>query len=699
MSLATHNQAIQCTTADQLFIDDKGGLRSTRFDDIYFYPNKGAEETQHVFLNGNQLAQRWSQHPQNSFVIAETGFGTGLNFLASWDLWLRSVASASVSKQPTLYYYSTERFPLSRAAFEKVLKHYNPYPELAAQLLARYPDPVGGDYLLDFTNASGHAVKLVLLFGDSTEALSRLEHYPGSRAQSLMVDAWFLDGFAPSRNPDMWQQQLFSSIEQHSHQGSTLATFSAARQVREQLAQHGFSAHKTPGYGNKRDMLVAEYTGTDTATNTRQTPSTLSPCYFRYADKKPSDANAKTAVIIGAGIAGCTIAYQLAHAGWQLTIVDSNDSIAAAASGNSRAILYARTALQRSALSDFHEAAFHYAVPFYRRLFGHKTLSTQSCPDNQSNIGLNGMIKLGETVPDTLLQANTDMHSRQTVNAEQASALAGVDLSQGGIHYPESGWLDPVATCEALCNHPAIHFSGNTAIKTLQQTDNGWRIDAQNGQVLNAGTVVIACGQHSQQFALTQWLPLKSLRGQTSQIPATDQTRALKIALCQRGYITPMLNNSHEIGATYSTTEKNHALKATDQHENIANLCAMLVNGGKVIAESGTQTASALTGRVGFRCVAPDYLPIVGPMVALDEFNLRFAGLSKNARQTPDEYACLHKGLYVSTAFGSHGFTTAPLAAEILLAQIVGTAIPIGDKLRQSIAPARFLVRKLIRGK
>lgn len=701
MSLASNNQPIQCTTSEQLFIDEKGGLRSRRFDDIYFHAKQGAEESQYVFLQGNQLEQRWTSDSNNNtnsnFVIAETGFGTGLNFLATWDLWRRTANA----QQQTLYYYSTELYPLSFAALNKAVRHYNPFPELAKALTTQYPDPIGGDYLLEFDTNTQHPVKLILLFGDSTAALERLEHYPEQLTKQingnkgLTVDAWFLDGFAPPRNPDNWQARLFTLIARHSGSQTTAATFSAARHVNDQFINNGFEVSKPPGFGSKRNMLTARFTGNLPAVskykNTHsKSKKTLSPCYFRFHDQAYTK---RRAIIIGAGIAGCTMANKLATANWQVDLLDSCNQIASAASGNSRAVLYARTAQQRSALADFHEAAFHYAAHYYR------SIQSTGIAD-----GLNGMLKLGEQINPVLLAANGELRSRQNINAQQATELAGVKLVTSGIYYPDSGWLEPAAICQTLCAHQNIQFHGGISIDQLDKKPDGWHICSQQGQTFDADIIIIACGQLSNRFAQSQWLPLKSLRGQTTDLAASNTSITLKRALCEQGYITPAKNDVHAIGATYSSTNTNGEILTKDHQENINNAINLLAaNETDNLWQGELQaleknTPQRLNGRVGFRCVSPDYMPIVGPLVDEHRFRAQYASLSKNAKQAPNSMAALHNGLFVSTAFGSHGFTTAPLATEILLAQIEGKPMPIGDKLRQSISPTRFLIRNLIRG-
>ena len=717
MSQASHNQAISCTSSQQLLIDDNGALRSCRFEDIYYTAGQGAEECEHVFLKGNNLQERWENSPaaSDTFVITETGFGTGLNFLACWDLW-RKVHSEQDDNQTakTLYFYTTELYPLTRAALEKSIAHYNPYPPLAEALLSQYPDPIGGEYVLNFDSDTRYPVKLIILLGDATECLSRLEYYPTEHAiksdqptnSGLIVDAWLLDGYAPAKNPIMWQDSLFALIARHSADGTTVASFSVARQVCDQLRANRFVVKKTKGFKHKRDMLMAHFDSqqmpekADTILYNRKRSRknfSLSPCYYRYPSTPLSSNEQRSALVIGAGIAGCTIAYKLAQRGWQVSLIDSEKTVAGAASGNARAVLYARTAQQRSQLADFHEAAFHYATRFY-----------QSFANNDLTHGLNGMLKLDEQLSDEMLALNSEAYSRQNVNAEQASQLSGITTHHNGIHYPESGWIDPLAICQALTAHPNIRFYGETKISALQHHESSWTVECErsndNGKDndtannITADITVIATGQISHQFEKTSWLPLRSMRGQTTTLPATPTSSNLAMAVCQRGYITPADNGSHSIGATYAIKDDNPKVLTADHQTNIDNLLIMLSDNSPWRQALENQPVDDLEGRVGFRCVAPDYLPIVGPIPAAEVFKQQFASLKKDAKQTPSQLATLEDGLYVSTGYGSHGYTTAPLASEILLAQIEGSPMPIGDKLRQSIAPARFLVRQLIRG-
>ena len=284
MTLSANERPIPCTTSDQVTVDVSGAVRSLRFDDIYFNPGQGAAEAQHVFIQGNQLEQRWLQALKNNktngnsskathhFIVGETGFGSGLNFLATVNAWVTLHKHLPRSAQPRLHYYATEAFPLTLQAMKKVHDAYDPFPAYSAELRANYPDLVGSDYLIPF-EFDGCTIYLVLLLGDSCEALQRLEYYPSTQGTSsittrtnlslaapsssslgLCIDAWFLDGFAPAKNPNMWQASLFTLIKRYSHIGSTVATFSVARPVRTGLAQAGFALKKTPGFEQQQQQ-------------------------------------------------------------------------------------------------------------------------------------------------------------------------------------------------------------------------------------------------------------------------------------------------------------------------------------------------------------------------------------------------------------------------------------------------------------
>lgn len=214
------------------------GPVSTAFDDIYFSNSDGIGESRYHFIDGNQLPQRFLECTPTLFTVAESGFGTGLNFLLTAQLWQKTAPAAR-----QLHYISVEKYPISKPLLAQIYQQQQWQSPLSAQLLHDYPPPNVGEYQLKITKN----IQLTLLFGD---ALARFSAY------DFTADAWFLDGFAPAKNPDMWTQELFDCMAAHSHDSTTFATFTAASAVRRGLQRAGFKVNKGKGFGHKRERLL-----------------------------------------------------------------------------------------------------------------------------------------------------------------------------------------------------------------------------------------------------------------------------------------------------------------------------------------------------------------------------------------------------------------------------------------------------------
>lgn len=213
-------------------------LRSDQYDDVYFSAQDGLAETRHVFLDGNNLPAAWAGRT-DEFVIAETGFGTGLNFLAAWKLF-EEMAEA----RARLHYISVEKFPLSGSVIAAELARW------AAELspyLNQYLKAYGQEIQTTQEITINDRVTLTLLIGDVSDVLQGIQ---------FAADCWFLDGFSPSNNPDMWNADVFAQVARLTKSGGSFATFTAAGFVRRGLADFGFEVSKTPGFGRKREMAV-----------------------------------------------------------------------------------------------------------------------------------------------------------------------------------------------------------------------------------------------------------------------------------------------------------------------------------------------------------------------------------------------------------------------------------------------------------
>lgn len=218
-------------------------LRSEIFDDVYFCAEDGLAETRHVFLAGNALPDLWVGADQTTLM--ETGFGTGLNFLAAWALF-----EETALPWQSLDFISFERYPLTPDQIRSALEHWS--QDLGKDRLEAFLCAGARDF--EAQRKGGGKVRLRVIVGDVNETLPG---FCGERA----ADAWFLDGFAPARNPDMWTCTLFETMARLSRSGTRFSSFTAAGFVRRGLEAAGFRVEKVPGFGKKRHMIRGVFEG------------------------------------------------------------------------------------------------------------------------------------------------------------------------------------------------------------------------------------------------------------------------------------------------------------------------------------------------------------------------------------------------------------------------------------------------------
>lgn len=647
-----------------------GAPFSEPFNDVYYSSEDGIAESRHVFLSGNHLPERWADFEHDTFCIVETGFGTGLNFLLTWQLWQQQSPAHA-----RLHYVSVEKFPLCAQELKRASAHWSPLASLADQLMAAWPGRLPGQHRLEFDEGR---VVLDLWWEDSNAALTDLA------VSTPAVDAWFLDGFAPSRNEAMWQPQLYQAMAALSRDTATVSTFTAAGHVRRGLMEAGFKVEKVPGFGHKRESLRGIVTQAGTALTPTESPWDLPA----QSPRKP-----QSALIIGAGLAGCTLASALAQRGIQVTLLDKG-VLAGEASGNEQGVLYTRLSRRHSALTDFALQSFRYSANLYRQMFGSGALNTgldgELCGSfhqvkDPQEIALLKQQLLGL---DDLAQAFT---------AEQAAEHLGETPSEGGFWYPDSGWLSPPAVCAAMIQSPLITLQANCGELSVKLQDGQWQAsNQQNALLASADTAILCGGTSTKQFAPTDWLPLQIIRGQTTYLPETAATSKLQTAFCHTGYISPAREGRHCMGASFKLRDASTEVRAQEHRENLDKLATALPQWSR---ELGSLDIDSLQGRVGFRCASPDYLPIAGPVPDRDEFLQTYASLRKNARQTIQQRGNYLPGLYVNTAHGSRGLSSAPLCAQLLASQICGELPPLSRELVRALSPARFLVRDLARSR
>ncbi|UTF61407.1 bifunctional tRNA (5-methylaminomethyl-2-thiouridine)(34)-methyltransferase MnmD/FAD-dependent 5-carboxymethylaminomethyl-2-thiouridine(34) oxidoreductase MnmC [Gilvimarinus sp. DA14] len=662
--------------------DEQGQPLSSAFGDVYFSRHDGLAETRHVFLKHNQLAERFCQlkavasGPHPVFTIAETGFGTGLNFLAAWQLWQQQAPLSA-----KLHFVSCEKFPLGKADLVRALGLWPELTPLAKQLIEAYPDYLPpGVHRLKFAGVS-----LSLIIADAAEGFAQLLPSGDSRWQTpnFNVDAWFLDGFAPSKNPDMWSDELFQTIGVLSAKGTTAATFSAAGVVKRGLTTAGFRIQKVPGFGRKREMVCALHAGV--AAPTEQAPSAYHEpgVYHRITHS----ASARTAIVVGAGLAGCHTARALAERGWQVQVLDSEPAPAQQGSGNRQGVLYAKLSHRNETLPNFNLHALLYAQRHYQGYWQADQIFGDAC----------GVIQLAcdEKQQRQYRQISEQHPFAAWLDARAASARAGVELPTGGLYFSACGWLNPPAVCRALLEHPLIAFTGNCEVTAIERADAQWRtLNAQANCSASADILILAGAHQCRNFSQLMHLPLKAIRGQVSHLPASPASEKLQTVLCAKGYIAPASQRQHSLGATFNLGQTDTQLRSEDHDKNIEHLGDF----GAELQHSLTPIGhEQLDGRAALRCTTPDYLPIVGPAPDAAALERDFAPLSKNAKARLNAEASYYPGLYLNTGFGSRGLAYTPLCAEFLAALINAEPPPLPRQLSQALHPARFILRDLIR--
>ncbi|MGF6161393.1 tRNA 5-methylaminomethyl-2-thiouridine biosynthesis bifunctional protein [Pseudomonas sp. 2725] len=651
----------------QLDWDDQGRPYSRVFDDVYFSDKSGLDETRYVFIEQNRLAERFAALPEGGrLVIGETGFGTGLNFLCAWQMFEQHAAAGA-----RLHFVSVEKYPLSPADLQRALALWPELKVFADQLLEQYVAIHQGFQRLTLDHGR---VTLTLLIGDALEQLPQLD---------ARIDAWFLDGFAPAKNPDMWTAELFAELARLAAPGASISTFTSTGWVRRLLNAAGFKMKRTPGIGHKWEILRGEFLGWP--------PETPAPALDKPWFARPAPLTGeRQALVIGAGLAGCASAASLAARGWQVTLLERHDAIAREASGNPQGVLYLKLSAHGTALSQMIVSGFGYT----RRLLEHLQRGRDWDDCGVLQLAFNAK----EAERQAQLAAAFPADLLHLLDQSEAQAVAGIGLAQGGLFYPEGGWVHPPALCQWQAAHPQIQLLTHHDALELRKVEGRWQAWDGERLLADAPVVVLAGAAEIQRFPESAELPLKRIRGQITRLAQTPQSQALSTVVCAEGYVAPARLGEHTLGASFDF--KSDDLTPTTA-EHLGNL-AMLEEISHDLVErlqADKLAPESLQGRAAFRCTSPDYLPIVGPLADTQAFTQAYAALGKDARQVPDVECPWLDGLYINSGHGSRGLITAPLSAELLAAWLDNEPLPLPRGVAEACHPNRFALRRLIRGK
>lgn len=598
---------------------------STRFGDIYFSRCGGLEEARHVFIGHNRLVARFSGvDAGGAFTIAEAGFGCGLNFLAAWQAW----EASGPADGACLHFISAERYPLTPDDLASTLSLWPELSRHADTLLQHYPPAVPGVHRLVL---DGGRVRLTLFFGDVGDAWRELE---------FRADAWFLDGFSPSRNPGMWDSNALGLLHDHSRPGTTLSTYTVSGEVYRLLTDSGFVVKKVPGYGRKREMLTATFAGTEPP-----------------QQRKPA---AGAIAIVGAGIAGSLLARNLADRGHEVTLIDGAADPGTAASGNRQGALYVKLGVEFNDQTRLALNSLLFSQRFYALSGGtcwHPTgLLQLACSEAEQDRQARFIAR--NQYPGTIFQP---------VDAAEASRLAGIPVQYGGLWFPRSGWLEPDRLCRSLADHPRIRRCFDFPVRRLVAGNAGWRIEGTTDKAVTAEQIVICAGHLSPGLIpLDSEFRFRTIRGQVSHLPEAA-LRAPRVVICGPGYINPVHQGVALAGATFDLHEFTPVVTAKSHRENLAMLGNMIPSA--LAGDLDDTAVIGLAGKVGFRCTTHDYQPVAGQMTEADGRPLA--------------------GLYLFTGLGSKGLSYAPLLAEYLADQLTGQPRCLPVSLARRVATPR----------
>ncbi len=607
------SNCIQTAELDWEFVDGIEIPISKQFGDVYFSKDNGLFETRHVFLNGNDLSERLANLKDfEYFSVGETGFGTGLNILALWQLWQQ----VRPNNQSHLHAISVEKFPLSKADLIRALNVWDELKPLAEQLIEQYPLPIAGCHRLTFPK---ERFSIDLWLGDAQEI------FP-SMAKTKAVNAWFLDGFAPSCNPDMWEQNVLNNIVRLSGYGTTFASFSVAGILKRGLKAHGIDISRPRGFGHKREMLKAVWNLPESDEASLELEQT-----HALATEQQHIA------IIGAGVAGLSTAWAFATRGHQVTLYEQNNALSGA-SGNPLALLNPKLCPIEQSHEHLMTLSWQHALNFYKNFNAFRPLQIQQ-------IALKNADELLDLVNQYPAQVVTN--SANSLETDYSSILL-----------TEAGSVSPHQLRDEILQHPCINLK-IAHVTALISSENNVQLQTNNEIITEADHVVVCCARES--AALFDSYPqLKPIRGQVSWVNNTFAPLPLNEAYSYGGYCMQLDVSQMILGASFYPNREDQDVLPEDHVHNFELIHSVFPEYAEKLPSPSTWQ-----GRASIRAQSLDYFPLVGKI----QDNSRiatFAGL------------------------GSKGFLFAPLCSEILVAQMLGEACPVPDRLLQKLNPQRF---------
>jgi tRNA 5-methylaminomethyl-2-thiouridine biosynthesis bifunctional protein len=659
------------------------------------------------------LAQSRAQSKQKGVRVVETGFAAGLNFLALAHAWLNHAPPNA-----TLHYMAFEPHPflpvdlakahsLGLAQLAKLAKLENPVNQanpislanLADELRAQYPPLLPGWH--DIWLAK-NTLRLTLWFGDVQPGLVGCD---GSDASK--VDAWWLSSGWPA---------LYQQMARLSHRQTEFWAFVAlgtAAELCRGLVSAGFAVQKT-----QNNLTCQSHQSYESCFGTLQQvrPCSLKAPWF----SRPTQTFTKPAhaIVVGAGLAGASVARTLANAGWQVTVLEASERVASQASGNLAGTVHPLITADWNLRSQWYLQGFAATL----RALQPALQAGASCGKLRGELRgeLNGLVQLLvtqtslERVQEAFRRVGLPESMAQWQSAEQASQTLGTLAAVPGVYFPQGGWLHPESVVNYCLAHPAISVktahlvtdfvrqgSKNglaTGAEGIEGEEGLWQVTTP-AQTFCAEVLVFATGGLSSELNARLQLPIRPVKGQVTHLSAAQQTTPLNCPVTHAGYSSPCGDGLAVTGATFEAPDMGQVLSAAGHVTNLENARQALPNWLADLSQPNLSQSNALDeacvvgGRIAFRPTTPDHLPIIGAVPDPDWLQRSYLSQSHTHavyRYPPQRY---QPGLFVSNGHGPRGLMSVFLAAETILADVQGQALLQPLALYHASHPARFVIR------
>ena len=593
---------------------------STAYGDIYHSTDGGEGQARHVFLQGCGLPSGWASRAH--YVILETGFGTGLNFLTTWAAW-----RADPNRPQRLHFLSVEKHPFRLEDLKSIHAMWPELHELCAELRANWPMLTPGFHRIALDQGQ---VQLTLMLGDAVECLPQVH---------ARVDAFYLDGFSPDCNADLWQPALFAECARLARPGAVAATYTVTAAVRQGLAEAGFVCEKRAGFGRKRHCLTARFNG-----GVSEAATTVP----------------RHVAVIGAGVAGSAVAHALAQRGIRVTVLERAGSVAQGASGNPMAVFRPLISRDDNRLSRLTRAAFLHDVRAWAALG--EGVEWSGCgvlhlPRNED---------LAAKMQRALAEIAPPNEFARWVDLDEARDLANWPVATPGVFFPAAGWVVPGSLCRAWLTHPLIELKTGCEVARMQALppgassgqSPGWQLlDGKGVMLVEADAVVLATARDVVHLLPEQPWPISAVRGQVSRLPAGCLPEIQRI-IAREGYVAPG-GGQPVVGATYEHDDEDTLPRRASDESNMARLEAILPGASQRVE------MEQVIGRASLRATLPDRMPMAGAVAG-------------------------QAGLYVATGYASRGVVWAGLLGELLGDLMTGQPLPLEADLIRAVSPARF---------